>query len=211
MLEEILQVAIDINHDPQQRESGEADNEGQEQPREEGNGNKSSSRNDPLLCRRECAISRGRETVENANRCCYARHFMFLKRILLLAAGVLLCIAAFVVYSEYSHAQMESRFAAERAKFHLTKLQLTAANVATPPPAVVPTRPSSPARTRTRSSARSRLRPRPRPTRHQLQHPRQRPTPVRRRRPWSIRLCSLFPRRPRIPTRLRPRRPHPRR
>jgi peptidoglycan/xylan/chitin deacetylase (PgdA/CDA1 family) len=64
---------------------------------------------------------------------------MFLKRFIVLAVGVLLSIAAFVIYFEYSRSQMEERFRAEREKFHLTgPLQLTEANVPSEAPAPAP-------------------------------------------------------------------------
>jgi peptidoglycan/xylan/chitin deacetylase (PgdA/CDA1 family) len=64
---------------------------------------------------------------------------MFLKRFMVLAAGVLLAIVTFVIYFEYSRTQMDARFAAERAKFHLDgPLQLTAANAPTPAAAPAP-------------------------------------------------------------------------
>src|SRR5260221_5433434 len=57
---------------------------------------------------------------------------MLLKRSIVLAAGVLLFIVAFVVYSEVSHKQMENRFRAEREKFHVDGLVLTASGPAIP-------------------------------------------------------------------------------
>lgn len=60
---------------------------------------------------------------------------MFLKRIIILAAGVLLCIVAFVIYFEVTSAQMEDRFRAERETFHLDHLVLTASTPAGPTPA----------------------------------------------------------------------------
>ena len=64
---------------------------------------------------------------------------MFLKRFIILAVGILVSIAAFVVYFEYSRSQMEARFAAEREKYHVTgSLQLTAANVSAEVPAPTP-------------------------------------------------------------------------
>ncbi len=64
---------------------------------------------------------------------------MFLKRFIILAVGVLLSIAAFVVYFEYSRSQMEERFRAEREKFHINgPLQLTEANMPAEKPAPAP-------------------------------------------------------------------------
>ena len=64
---------------------------------------------------------------------------MFLKRFIILAVGVLLSIAAFVIYFEYSRSQMEERFRTEREKFHITgPLQLTEANVPSEAPAPQP-------------------------------------------------------------------------
>jgi peptidoglycan/xylan/chitin deacetylase (PgdA/CDA1 family) len=68
---------------------------------------------------------------------------MFLKRVLILAGGVILCLAVFVVYIEVAHYQMEERFRAEREKFHLDHLTLTAANAVTPAPAAPPVAPST--------------------------------------------------------------------
>ena len=55
---------------------------------------------------------------------------MFLKRFIVLAAGVLLFIAAFLIYFNVSHAQMERRFQEEREKFQVEGLVLTAAQPA---------------------------------------------------------------------------------
>jgi len=63
---------------------------------------------------------------------------MFLKRSIVLAAGVLLFIAAFIIYFDVSHAQMEDRFRAEREKFHVQGVILTAAG-----PAATATAPSA--------------------------------------------------------------------
>jgi peptidoglycan/xylan/chitin deacetylase (PgdA/CDA1 family) len=51
---------------------------------------------------------------------------MFLKRFIILAAGVVLSIAAFVIYHEIAQWQMEGRFRAERMKFHMDHVELTA-------------------------------------------------------------------------------------
>jgi peptidoglycan/xylan/chitin deacetylase (PgdA/CDA1 family) len=56
---------------------------------------------------------------------------MFLKRSIVLAAGVLLFIAAFIIYSDVSHMQMENRFRAEREKFGVQGVVLTASGPAT--------------------------------------------------------------------------------
>jgi peptidoglycan/xylan/chitin deacetylase (PgdA/CDA1 family) len=56
---------------------------------------------------------------------------MFLKRSIVLAAGVLLFIAAFIIYSDLSHAQMENRFRAEREKFGVQGVVLTPSGPAT--------------------------------------------------------------------------------
>src|ERR1700683_4187177 len=68
---------------------------------------------------------------------------MFLKRSIVLAAAVLLFIAAFIIYSDVYHAQMENRFRAEREKFGIEGAVLTAAGPATsteapPVPAAAP-------------------------------------------------------------------------
>jgi peptidoglycan/xylan/chitin deacetylase (PgdA/CDA1 family) len=55
---------------------------------------------------------------------------MFLKRIMVLLGGVLLFIVSFVIYSELSHKHMEDTFRAEREKFHVDNLVLTAAEPA---------------------------------------------------------------------------------
>ncbi|MEI9999680.1 MAG: hypothetical protein WDO13_11190 [Verrucomicrobiota bacterium] len=63
---------------------------------------------------------------------------MLLKRIIVLGAGVLLCLIAFVVYFEVSHAQMEAAFRAERDKFHFDRPVLVSQRrqrAAPPPPA----------------------------------------------------------------------------
>jgi len=51
---------------------------------------------------------------------------MLLKRSIVLAAGVLLFIVGFIIYFEVSHAQMEERFRAEREKFNVDHVTLTA-------------------------------------------------------------------------------------
>jgi peptidoglycan/xylan/chitin deacetylase (PgdA/CDA1 family) len=65
---------------------------------------------------------------------------MFLKRFIILAAGVLLAIAAFIIYFEYSKTQMEARFRAEREKYHIegSVLQMTAASSISNAPAPAP-------------------------------------------------------------------------
>jgi peptidoglycan/xylan/chitin deacetylase (PgdA/CDA1 family) len=50
---------------------------------------------------------------------------MLLKRFIVLAAGVLLFIAAFIIYTDVSHARMEARFRAEREKFNVDGVTLT--------------------------------------------------------------------------------------
>jgi peptidoglycan/xylan/chitin deacetylase (PgdA/CDA1 family) len=66
---------------------------------------------------------------------------MFLKRSIVLAAGVLLFIAAFIIYFDVSHAQMEKRFRAEREKFGVQGATLTASGPATS--TVAPAAPSA--------------------------------------------------------------------
>ena len=68
---------------------------------------------------------------------------MLLKRSIALAAAVLLFIVAFIIYLEVSEARMEDRFRAEREKFHVDHLVLTAAEPATP--AAAPSAPATPA------------------------------------------------------------------
>jgi peptidoglycan/xylan/chitin deacetylase (PgdA/CDA1 family) len=66
---------------------------------------------------------------------------MLLKRSIVLAAGVLLFIAAFLIYFEVSNMQMEARFRAERKKFNVDGVNLTAAPDASspaPPPSSSP-------------------------------------------------------------------------
>jgi peptidoglycan/xylan/chitin deacetylase (PgdA/CDA1 family) len=84
---------------------------------------------------------------------------MFLKRSIVLAAGVLLFITAVIIYFHVSHAQMEARFLAERQKFGVEGAILTSADPAAttitpaPAPATAPvaapdmTTPISPATT----------------------------------------------------------------
>jgi len=57
---------------------------------------------------------------------------MLLKRSIVLAAGVLLFIVAFITYFDVSHSQMEDRFGAEREKFGVQGAILTAPEPATP-------------------------------------------------------------------------------
>src|SRR5260221_8543018 len=57
---------------------------------------------------------------------------MLLKRSIVLAAAVLLFIVAFIIYAEVSHAQMEDGFRAEREKFNVQGVNLTASGPATP-------------------------------------------------------------------------------
>jgi peptidoglycan/xylan/chitin deacetylase (PgdA/CDA1 family) len=52
---------------------------------------------------------------------------MFLKRSIVLAAGILLFIAGFITYFDISHAQMERHFRAERERFNVQGAVLTAA------------------------------------------------------------------------------------
>jgi peptidoglycan/xylan/chitin deacetylase (PgdA/CDA1 family) len=56
---------------------------------------------------------------------------MLLKRSIVLAGGVLLFIAAFIIYFDVSHMQMEARFQAEREKFHVQGAVLTPSGPAT--------------------------------------------------------------------------------
>jgi len=58
---------------------------------------------------------------------------MFLKRSIVLAAGILLFIAAFIIYFDFSHSEMEDRFKAEREKFGVEGQVLTAADSASAP------------------------------------------------------------------------------
>jgi peptidoglycan/xylan/chitin deacetylase (PgdA/CDA1 family) len=51
---------------------------------------------------------------------------MLLKRTIILAAGVLLSIVAFVLYYEISHKQLEDAFRAEREQYHMESAVLTA-------------------------------------------------------------------------------------
>jgi peptidoglycan/xylan/chitin deacetylase (PgdA/CDA1 family) len=51
---------------------------------------------------------------------------MLLKRTIILAAGVLLSIVAFVLYFEFTRAQMEDHFRAQREQFHMENPVLTA-------------------------------------------------------------------------------------
>ena len=71
---------------------------------------------------------------------------MLLKRSIVLAAGVLLFIAAFLIYFEVSNMQMEARFRAERKKFNVDGVNLTAAPDASSPapPPSSPTPDSAP-------------------------------------------------------------------
>ncbi len=58
---------------------------------------------------------------------------MLLKRSIVLAAGVLLFIVAFILYFDFSHMRMEKRFQEEREKFGVQGAILTAAEPAAPP------------------------------------------------------------------------------
>jgi len=69
---------------------------------------------------------------------------MLLKRSLVLAAGVLLFIIAFIIYFDVSHAQMEARFRAEREKFNVEGATLITSGPANPTEA-----PASPSATTT--------------------------------------------------------------
>lgn len=60
---------------------------------------------------------------------------MLLKRSIVLAAGVLLFIAAYIIYFDVSHMQMEARFQAEREKFGVQGATLTASGQAASTPA----------------------------------------------------------------------------
>ena len=57
---------------------------------------------------------------------------MLYKRLIALAAGCVLFLISFIVYSEVSHNRMEDQFRAEREKFHVDHLNLTAADTGTP-------------------------------------------------------------------------------
>ena len=62
---------------------------------------------------------------------------MLLKRILILAAFVLLFLVVFIGYSQYAHAVMEGKFRAERKKFGVEATTLTSTAPASPAPAPV--------------------------------------------------------------------------
>ena len=68
---------------------------------------------------------------------------MFLKRSIVLAAGILLFIAAFIIYFDISHSEMEDRFKAEREKFGVEGQVLTASGPG-PAPASAPVSPAPP-------------------------------------------------------------------
>jgi peptidoglycan/xylan/chitin deacetylase (PgdA/CDA1 family) len=70
---------------------------------------------------------------------------MLLKRSIVLAASVLLFIVAFIIYFEVSHVQMENRFRAEREKFHVDHLVLTASASRPAPTTAAPTAAPAPA------------------------------------------------------------------
>ena len=53
---------------------------------------------------------------------------MLLKRIMALLGAVVLFIAGFIIYSDVLHSQMEERFRAEREKYHVDNLVLTASD-----------------------------------------------------------------------------------
>jgi peptidoglycan/xylan/chitin deacetylase (PgdA/CDA1 family) len=69
---------------------------------------------------------------------------MFLKRSMVLAAGVLLFVISFIIYFDVCHSQMEDRFRAEREKFHSDNLVLTAPAPVSTAPAVAPQNAPSP-------------------------------------------------------------------
>ena len=75
--------------------------------------------------------------------------FMLLKRSIVLAAGILLFIAAFIIYFDVTHARMEDRFKAERQHFGVDGVDLTAvpAAPATPAPVTTPDSSAAPAAT----------------------------------------------------------------
>jgi peptidoglycan/xylan/chitin deacetylase (PgdA/CDA1 family) len=73
---------------------------------------------------------------------------MLLKRCLVLAAGVVLFIAVFILYFNYSRAQMETRFRAEREKFGVEGVILTASS-SNPAPIMPAPTPSAAADTNT--------------------------------------------------------------
>ncbi len=70
---------------------------------------------------------------------------MLLKRSIILAACVLLFIAAFIIYFDVSHAQMEARFKAEREKYNVEGATLTAATTTPAPAPASPDASSAPA------------------------------------------------------------------
>jgi len=70
---------------------------------------------------------------------------MLLKRSIILAAGVLLFIAAFIIYFDVSKMQMEAAFKAERVKYGVEGVTLTSATPATPPAPAADSNPSTPA------------------------------------------------------------------
>jgi peptidoglycan/xylan/chitin deacetylase (PgdA/CDA1 family) len=63
---------------------------------------------------------------------------MLLKRFIVLMAGVLLFIAAYIIYFDVSHMQMEARFQQERKNFGVEGANLTAAGPVTPTTAPAP-------------------------------------------------------------------------
>src|SRR5271170_3175813 len=82
---------------------------------------------------------------------------MLLKRFIVLAGGVLLFIAAFIIYFDVSHMQMEARFKAEREKFHVEGAVLTPSGPGTPssapaPDANTPVNPAAPSAPDTNSA-----------------------------------------------------------
>ena len=60
---------------------------------------------------------------------------MLLKRSIVLAAGVLLFITAYIIYFDVSKMQMEDRFKAERVKYGVQGVTLTSATPPTSPDA----------------------------------------------------------------------------
>ncbi len=70
---------------------------------------------------------------------------MFLKRSIVLAVGVLLFIAAYIIYFDVSRSQMEARFKEERAKYNVEGLTLTSSAPASAPAVSTPDTNATPA------------------------------------------------------------------
>jgi hypothetical protein len=70
---------------------------------------------------------------------------MLLKRSIILAAGVLLFIAAYIIYFDVSHMQMEAAFKAEREKYNVEGVTLTAAETPSAPAAAAADSSATPA------------------------------------------------------------------